>query len=371
MNQYIYKLGHCEELAVAEFSSLCKKAKINIKYGWLISDTEINVNISGGLVYSGDIVDQITIDENTKENLFNSLYEYITANVADLKKLGISISKEYAKDVLPLAKKAGSKKINVLMDKKPNYGNWKGLKNWILVEKIDNRLLVIKLTSYSDQQFWTQLDSFLPNSDMKRGIINLKLARSLLNLTDNKKVYDPLCGLGRLAVAGIDIKDSFVLSDLDDSCLQDCEKNVEYAKSFWSRKKDFKGDVKYVTFAQDARMLDEVPQDLSRCSIVTEGYLGYRFSTSPSRQEIERELEIQQKMWRDILNSCKEKNIKEVVFCLPYYQKKGANTLPEFIDELAEEIGYKLVRFSGETHILYSREKTNVGHYIVKAILQK
>jgi hypothetical protein len=371
MHQYIYKLGHCEDLAVAEAASLFPKAKQVIKYGWLFSDTEINVNITGSLVYGGIIVDKIGINDDTKENLFNSLYEYIVENVVELKKLGVSISKEYSKDILQLAKKAGSKKINILMDKKPNYGNWKGLKNWILIEKIDNDLLIIKLTSYSDQQFWTQIDSFLPHSDMKRGIINLKLARSLLNLTDNKKIYDPLCGLGRLAVAGIDIKESFVLSDVDDSCLQDCEKNIEYSKSFWARKKAFKGDVKYVVFPQDARRLDEVPQDLSRCSIVTEGYLGYRFSSSPSRQEIERELEIQEKMWRDILTSCKEKDIKEVVFCLPYYQKKNANTLPEFIDELAEETGYKLARFVGKSYILYSREKTNVGHYIVKAVLQK
>jgi hypothetical protein len=371
MYQYIYKLGHCEDLAVAEFASLFPKAKQVIKYGWLFSDTDMNVNITGSLVYNGIIVDKVAINDDLKENLINSLYEYISKNVADLKKMGISINKDYAKDILQVAKKAGSKKVNILLDKKPNYGNWKGLKNWILVEKIDNELIIIKLTSYSDQQFWTQIDTFLPHSDMKRGIINLKLARSLLNLTANKKIYDPLCGMGRLAVAGIDLKDSFVLSDVDDSCLQECEKNVIYSKSFWARKKAFKGDVKHVVFAQDARMLDEVEQDLSRCSVVTEGYLGYRFSTSPSRQEIEREIEIQEKMWRDILGSCREKGIKEVIFCLPYYQKKNANTLPEFIDELAEETGYKLARFIGKSYILYSREKTNVGHYIVKAVLQK
>jgi tRNA G10 N-methylase Trm11 len=370
MYQYIYKLGHCEDLAVAEFSSLNKKTKYEVVNGWLKSNSDMNVNVSGSLVYGGVIIEEIAIDASSKDMIFNCLYEYITENVDELKKLGIAISKEYAKDILPLAKKAGSKKINVLIDKKPNYGNWKGLKNWILVEKISNKIVVMKLTSYSDQQFWTQIDTFLPHSDMKRGIINLKLARSLLNLTENTKVYDPLCGLGRLAVAGVDIKDSFVLSDIDESCLQECEKNVKYAESFWARKKGFKGEVKSVVFAQDARRINEVPQDLSRCSIVTEGYLGYRFGSSPSRQEIERELELQEKIWLDVLKSSAEKRIKEVIFCLPYYQKSGGNTLPTFIDELADTEGYRLEKFNGQTYILYSREKTNVGHYIVKAILK-
>ena len=371
MYQFIYKLGHCQELAIAEFVSLYPKAKYIATSGWLYTDSALNANITGSLVYGGDIVDELAVTSETKEQLFDILESYISTNVEDLKKLGISIPKLYAKDVLPLAKKAGSKKINVLIDKKPNYGNWKGLKNWILIDQIGKKLTIIKLTSYSDQQFWTQIDSFLPHNDMKRGIINLKLARSLLNLTQSSKIYDPLCGLGRLAVAGIDRKDSYVLSDMDETCLADCEKNIEYAKSFWSRKKQYDGDTKYVVFAQDARALDEVPQDLSRCTVVTEGYLGYRFSNSPSRQEIEREFEIQEKMWTDILQSCHNKGIKEIIFCLPFYQKKDENTLPEFIDELVDKIGYRLQKFEDQSYILYSREKTNVGHYIVKAILKK
>jgi hypothetical protein len=366
MYQNIYKLGHCEPLALAEFAVLSRNADYDTLDGWLTSDFEIDVNATGSLVYGGKIVGHYDAKsvKADQEELLNVLYEYIQPNAEKLKKLGISVPYELSANILNLAKKAGSKKINVLTGKKPNIGNWKGLKNWIIAEYIGGKVVVFHVTSYADQEFWSKLDTILPVSDMRRGIINLKLARSLLNLSTNTKIYDPFCGNGRVAIAGMDTKKTFWLSDLDDDCLPSVEENTKFAERYWIRKVREQKPPNFKIFQQDARDIRQSHEEFEGFSIVTEGYLGHNFSATPTTEQIKIEYEKQEKMWHDVIQSCDEKKIDEIVFCLPCYAKSS----PRFIKELAESFDYRLVTFGGKDGIVYSRKDSFVGHYICKIV---
>jgi hypothetical protein len=371
MLPYIYRLGHCRDLAIAEYTTLTKDTNISIHGSWLFSSTKIDTNTSGSLVFGGEVIAKIPKNEQTREEIINTLYEYIVANSADLKKLGISVPLDYSKNLLDLAKKAGAKKINIIKDQLPNYGHKKSVKNWIVITEIANELVIFKILSYADQQFWSEIDERLPGNDMRRGMINLKLARSLVNLVYSKSIYDPFCGVGRVAVAAYDKDKEWLLSDIDESCLADCQENIDQAKYLWRIRKQFETDKNIEIFEQDVKEIDGLNQSLSEVAIVTEGYLGVNYGRELNDEEIAREFDLQTELWTKTLKASKNKKISQLVFCLPYYIRKDADILPLWIKEVAHSTGYKMENLNEKGMVLYRRDNTKVGHAIVKLTLGK
>jgi hypothetical protein len=359
MYRYMYRLGHCPELGVAEYSQTY--SDFEVQGGWLLSNDALDVDMAGSLVYRVCIID--TLDSRDGHDVYQSLYDYLHANSADLKKIGTAVPHRFSRDILKLAKEAGCKKVNVLKDQLPNFGHWKGLKNWVLVFEHGEKIIIGRIESYSNQEFWSYLDSHLPVADMRRGMINLKLARSMLNLTDNQYIFDPFCGVGRVAVAGLD-RSCFFLSDRDETCLDDCEKNTNYAKVFW------KSESEVQIQAHDAREITHIHEDLSKYTVVTEGYLGTNFSTKPHQEQIQKELENQKYMWVAVLKECKQKGIREVIACLPFYRVERGVKFTS-VQEIGQEAGYMVEKLANRDGVLYARKDSLVGHYVVKWVLKK
>jgi tRNA G10 N-methylase Trm11 len=380
MYQFFYKTGHCKPLSVAEFLAISNLTEQDIKISnnqeYIFSNKKINVERSGGLVFGGVIL--YTIQDFSTEKT-EELWEVLTDTIeigrmnGKFKKLGIAGQASLLGNILPVLKKAGSKKINLLKDQTPNFGHWKSTNDWILLIKNGKDLLVVEITSYADQELWAKLDVKLPHGDMKRGIINLKLARSLLNLTDKTTIWDPFGGQGRVLCGGLDLKQKFYISDIDEVCVPDVKGNVEYTNEIFSKKykqiatleDNFTLDAQQLN---DTYFIDEMNRagTISEMAIVTEGTLGYNFSATATEKDAEQQLNLIKKIWKNTISQAHKSNIEELVFCLPFYKFKRKQIIPDFLDELIKDTDYKFTQFQKNRFILYSRDKTYVGHCIIK-----
>ena len=372
--EFFYRLGHCRDLAVAELESLTNNSQITLADNWLITESNINVNKTGSLVFGGIILGKLpNYLQNKDKKSFNSfLEEYLVLEneIHEIKKVGIALPVSLSNNVISIAKKAKFKKINVLKDKMPNFGNWRGIKSWYIVFFVKNDLVLGKIDTYFDQQFFARLDMKLPVTDMRRGQINLKLARSLVNLNSQKSIWDPFCGVGRITAASMNLKKQFINSDLDEKAIQDTETNLQFNKEYWQTK--IKRPVAIEpAFQLDAREINKVNLkniNLNHVGISTEGFLGHNFNKLPTTIEKDTEWEKIERIWVDTLQSSEKVGIPEIVFCIPFYQNKSQKFLPEFLGELTKKTNYELAIFpNNKNYILYSRADSFVGHMILKA----
>jgi hypothetical protein len=362
----IYRLGHCTELAIEEFKCLTGGGKIEVVDQWLFSDQVIDTNISGSVVFGGEILQKYNKSELKIEILHEFLSQYIQSNKETVKKIGISLPTKFSKNFLGVAKKAGAKKINIIKDQLPNYGHKKSVKNWLVITEIQHDVVVFSINSYSDQQFWSELDQKLPNNDMKRGIINIKLARSLVNLTKNSKLIDPFNGVGRLAISSLDKQKIWRLSDIDKVCEEQTMTNLEAANYLWKIKKNIITQDTITISTFDAKKISELEIDLSDFSVVTEGFLGFNPGRMLRDNEIKNEYDKLKDLWTQVLQSCQTKGIKEIIFCLPFYNITKKPITPDWIFEIAEQTNYNVNDLNGKKMILYKRAETKVGHAIIK-----
>ena len=376
--QYFFKTGHCRDLSHAEFATLTGgELPDNYTKDFIFSNKRLNIARTGSLVFGGVILYTIPDYDSSKQA---ELHEVLTDSITiarlngKFKKLGITGPGKYLNGLLPLAKEAGAKKVNILKEQLPNFGHWKSTNDWLLLIPQGKDLHVAEITAYADQQFWAQMDMRLPHGDMQRGIINLKLARALLNLTDKKTVWDPFCGQGRVVCAGLDLKHKFYATDKDEVCVPDVQANVEYATQQLSKRHKKLGTLED-TFALDARELTDtyfLPQmnrahTLSDLAIVTEGTLGHNFTAHPTEKDARQELVQIKKLWQTTLQQAHEAHISELIFCLPFYNFKRKKIVPEFLDELLEGTDYKYTQLAAkQNYILYTREKSHVGHMVLK-----
>lgn len=384
MTKYFYKLGHCQDLAIEEYYQFSGETDFKIDSGWLLGNTHLNVNLTGSLVFNGQVLamhDKFD-EDGLVESLEQVLRDFQENTESSGKKIGLVLPKKYQNLGLNFAKKAGFKKVNVT-SKLPNFGSWKSTKNWILLFEFDNKFYFGKILSFSNQEFWSTLDLGLPQGDIEQGIMNLKLGRSLLNLTKKRHIWDPFCGQGRLVAAGFDQKDAYVATDLLETAPEQVKLNYEKAQKIWNWGHKFLQTPVFVspilqTAQLDARNLSEVDYDMlgkvPQLAIVTEGHLGKNFQSTPSVAEIQAELTKVFDMWKDVLRSADKLKIPEVVFCLPLYLRSKENgdkwIWPKFEDKLIVGTNYKLQKFvNGKTNILYAREQGFVGHLILKVAL--
>lgn len=374
--EYFYKTGHCRPLSLAEFSALTKETTPFHDKDFIFSARRLNVERTGSLVFGGVVLYRITDYDATK---LPELHEVLADSIAlgraneKFKKLGIAGPAKYFGGMLEIAKQAGAKKVNLLKDQLPNFGHWKSTNDWLVLLPQGKDLLLGEITSYTDQQFFARLDQGLPHGDMQRGIINLKLARALLNLTERSTIWDPFCGQGRVVCAGLDLKREFFASDKDVVCLPDTKANVAFAKERFSKRVKKIGTLRDA-FVLDAANLDraEFFEEISNpkeLAIVTEGTLGLNVQTKLTETVAREELAKLKTLWKQVLQSAAQAGITELVFCLPWYNFKKQKILPDFVEEISASTDYEIVSLTPhQSCILYAREKTQVGHCIYKLI---
>ena len=332
--KFAYKIGHNLELSINEFDSLTKDLDFTNNNNYIFSNHDLDINTTGSIVFKA------IIHRGYPETL--------------PKKIGF-VSKGSKGYIMNKLKALGAKKIN-LTDQLPNIGQIKYVKNWF----IDYGKEVFEIVQYYDQELWSKIDMNLPSKDMKRGIINLKLARSMNNLTDYKKIYDPFAGLGRNAIASFDSDKHFILSDNDQTTEELMNKNIAYIKKYencnFNVEKIFIRDAQYIN--------SEFEEDFA---IVTEGYLTDSANAILYQNQIEKRMYEIKDFWLETLkNWSRLENLKEVVLTLPFFITKEEDFFWDIEKDLPE--AWSLAVFKNSNYIFYKRKETRIGHMIIKLI---
>jgi len=409
MSTFFYQLGHCKDLSLAELSqNITLSGETKIQANYLLAQDYLPAHQFGSIPFSGIVLDEfLAIDFNldifiqilqkkflkTDFNFPQSLHN-LTSGSSKSKKIGLSIldlkmNFRIQQKWLQTLKKIGFKKVAIIQNT-PNYGHFKQQKNWIIIQKIQNKILVGYILDYFDQQFWAQLDSKMPKLDMDRGIINLKLGRSLLNFSKTKNIWDPLAGQGRILIAGKDFEKQFVASDSDMTVLPELNKNWKWADYFFPRKIQYQEKVlpasklqaSFVWNISDNENLKLVKNELQNLeqipSIVTEGFLGTNYQNSINPKLFQTEFETISKLWQKAFVNFAELEIPEIIFCLPYLVKSNKQEIwyLQSLENILSDTDYQTVNLANfkqqrQSFILYAREKTHIGHQIWKVKKRK
>ena len=361
--KYFYLLGHCPDLSEAEYLRVTGDTNYERLGDYLISDTIIDVNLTGSLVMSGEIIGT----SQKPAELIEQIEVYLSEN--KVREIGLNIN-QISKNQLYEVVKNFCKRVNII-NIIPNFGHWKSTNNWLITIFTNKSLYLVRLNSYSDQGFWNTLDTSIPCLDMSRGIINLKLGRSLLNLTKSQTIWDPFVGQGRIPIAGVDIKSKFLSSDMDESVMKDLEKNYKFANHFWSRQRLNKIVTEKIAEIEPPFVCDVTEFNnsqnlyLTEVSIATEGFLGKNFKSQPDERDVKMQSKVVSEMWIKFFENIKDSPIIELVGCLPFYPNFE---LPNY-DFLTKLEGFEQVELlPGMKFIEYSRAKTFVGHLIFKVV---
>jgi hypothetical protein len=331
---FAYKIGHNLELAKNEFNYLSDNSEYELDGDYILTDFDFDISKCGSMIFKAKIHKELTqlpkkigYVTNTPANRHSSLIKYL--------------------------KNLGAKKI-LISAKEPNYGQVKYVGNWF----IHCKEYFLEVVQFFDQELWARIDMSLPGKDMKKGIINLKLARSMANFTNQNNICDPFAGLGRNAVAIWDKDKNFQLSDIDPVCELAIQQNIKYV----SRKIPSQSKVLSIATLDAKDIVNGFGSDFS---IVTEGFLTDAANYFLSLKEASERMEGVKNTWKEIFhNWAKIDGLKEVVFCLPFFITRSEDVFWDVVRDLPKE--FKIVPFINSEYIFYKRKDTRIGHMIVK-----
>jgi hypothetical protein len=382
---YIYRVGHCPQLSAAEFQSLSGEQPEWVGKNFIVSKNKLAIAASGSLVWRAWIGRTSEVDkkEDWLEELTEWLRELNQGSNSPLKKVGLvwqSAWKIGEKEIIQALKAGGGKKINPLKSgQDPTFGNWSHTPNWLLAWEFQGETWWGQIEDFSNQEFWSQLDENLPAGEMSRGLMNLKLGRSLLNLSRSRWVWDPFVGSGRTLLSGLDRKEKMGGSDVSEEAVRQSQQNWEYAQTMFHTEKVLRLEQGAATELSQWLVeegatnescqvkLHSPGRPYSKWALVTEGYLGKNFTKKPDYQAAQYQLREVYELWRRVLTEAEQVGVTEIVGCLPSYRNHPQLTEVEQI--LPKQSQYKLVTWPhGETSILYRRRQTITGHLIWKVV---
>jgi hypothetical protein len=376
--KYSYCLGHqpivgCAEI-VTTYGVHQNDFQLSNNGHFLYADTQFDIRPLGSVRYVSEC-----IYRGSEAAVLDSLQQYIVQN-SPVKKVGVITSQNNQKPIIKLLKPGVKSLTFIDSEGKFTYGHWKATKQWYVIRDSKE---IWKIIDVFDQQFWAELDTSLPHSDMSRGIINLKLARTLGSFSEATTVWDPFCGFGRVVVANLDRGQKWYASDIDD-LTKEVSGNLNKARYLFGIDKVSVSEVPNEhIFVSDAEKFNNLPEDLktSGLAVVTEGFLGKNFTSFPNKKEIIEQLTFLELLWGKVLRNSRELGINELVFCLPFYNVpkkidmsdedglyivKNNLVIPTFYVDLALKNSYSVENLSKMPYLLYTRPQSFVGHCIVK-----
>lgn len=149
-------------------------------------------------------------------------------------------------------------------------------------------LMYVALTeAHQDIEWYSKRDIGRPARDMRVGMMPIKLSQMLLNIAmvpGGGRILDPFCGLGTLIQEGVLMGYEMIGSDLSSEMVTATNNNMQWLSSHFSSSHKLPGA--YSCFQSDARVIVRHVSG-SVDAIVTEGYLGPLFSSSPTLLDIE------------------------------------------------------------------------------------
>lgn len=369
MHQYLYKLGHQPYVSVLELKQFINPEG-SLKAGELgkfaLSNDCVEIDKLGGTIARLRVVEST---EDLETNYLKFLTQGVEKELKNSKtnKIGIFSNAVLRSHKTILAcKELGAKKINVLSQNTfPSIGHVKSALTWFGLLRTKTQLLVCVIEEYSDQETWQALDRKIPHNDMKRGIMNLKLSKILMNLTDDEVIWDPFCGLARTLIGGIQTKKELIGSDRDGFILNDAHENYNKAFEILNNRDDKPEKPLIKLFAHDVtKVIDYQLLPKDGFSIVTEGYLGPGLNKLPDDQLRYTLNQETVRLWTAFFEKLANTNVRDIVFCIPAYKdKRMYHVNHNFLDKLDELLPtHERVNHYQD---IYARDTATVGHQIL------
>lgn len=353
---FFYRLGHVPALSLAELSLHHLEYSI-LDSHFVSSLHDLNIQNMGSIAWKAE-----TIEDG---DFLEAVCKYLTKTEKRKKFVGIALpnganSTKYIKKL----KEAGAKKIAFLQGQ-PTIGDWKRNNMIFVSHAFEDVLYNMLILDYFDQDKWAKLENALPATDMKRGQINLKLARTLRNFTTSKSLFDPFCGIGRNAVACLDTIEEILLSDKDPQAISDSRKNCAFAQERLGT------NVNMSFFIADAKTFS--PSAPTETTIVSEGWLGTNTQLHPTLQASESSAQEVLKLYQQCFTHWNTIGIPEIILCAPFYPSFATLTraIENSIIQIVEESGYSLKQLVTSPFIHYARPQSYVGHLIFKAVTKQ
>ncbi|MBP6921394.1 hypothetical protein KBB89_02510 [Candidatus Gracilibacteria bacterium] len=201
------------------------------------------------------------------------------------------------------------------------------------------------------------------------GMMPPKIAQIMLNLGTkgerNLTIWDPFCGLGTTLIEAYNSGFSKMIgSDLDSKMAEVTKKNMEQQKQ--------SSEMQIETFTLDAKTIDTHVLK-GPTAVITEGMLGRNFTSSTiTQQDAFQERKILTELYVGFLSSSyKNNHIKNMVFCLPFWNI-GKETL--FMPEmplLSKEWSVDSLCLKGKRYLIHMRPGQCVGREIIILNRQK
>lgn len=234
----------------------------------------------------------------------------------------------------------------------------------------------IELVLYADKAWftiaetiWIQDIESYSQRDMDRdrsmtvGMMPPKIAQIMINLATkwekNLVIWDPFCGLGTTLIEALHGGFSQLRwSDLETKMVETTKKNIESQK-IWAQ-----ADIE--TFALNAMQLDTyiAPENTV---IVTEWMLGKNFTPQTITQQLAfQERKALTELYTGFLSSAyKNKNIKNMCFCLPFWNIGNETLYMPEIGALSRDWNIENLCIKGKRYLFHMRPGQCVGREII------
>jgi tRNA G10 N-methylase Trm11 len=372
---YILELGRNIELSVAEIISVYgAECLVSIHSEYLVIETDENVDIDklGGVVSVYKIATEVEGFLEEKD-----MINFVVNNL-ESKHIGIEsnfLSKSIIDNVLKRSKgvlKSKGKSVRFLMNTKTatilGSGFLKGKVEVYGFFRFAGKVFVAALEGVQNIDAYSGRDFKKPYRDAKLGMLPPKLARTMINLAGEGKVYDPFCGTGTVLMEALVDKRQVLGSDIQQQNIFGTKENLDWLESrFGTNNSDAE------VFVADARKISRSDFDV----VVTEGYLGKPKKGNESLIELRDEMQEIEDLYVDFLESLKNAVEKEVivVVSVPVFVSNTKRIYCENLVEKLNSLGYSVsalipngnkLELEAQDSFLYKRKDQKVFRQIFR-----
>lgn len=342
--KYFFVPGRISDLAVAELKALTAGYFNNfsieqVSENLFLVDTNLSeqemvrlFNRLGAYVKFGRIIDLDTVlDDFSERNkvVFGVSVEEDLAGNWNAKRI-----KELSEQI-----KAGLKERGVsaryILPRQLSLNAGQIIKNKLLDKGFELVLFNTKKGSYygvtievQDVDLFSLIDYGKPQTNKKMGVLPVKLARVLVNLTglkEGKTIWDPFCGSGTIPLTALISGLNVVASDIDSQAVEDTNNNIA-----WLGEQGVVGNVKYNTFVMDITKPEgKLLKDLRNTDIdgiVCEPFMGppqYKpLSPAKANELLQMVSDLYTSLF-EVLKETKKRNVAVVLIVPSFKTRKG------------------------------------------------
>ena len=381
MNNYLFVLGRHTGLSCAELSHFCDEVFFDPDKALLIGENlkfenprniprdqhQLFLDRLGGLIRYGEILGEFP----SKSDLLKYIFREIEKS--EKLKVGFSVfggGKNLLSEII-YATKDHFEKIRIENHQGKNLTSGQIFERKMLqkaqefiVWQNGNTFLLAKTIANQNLRNYTLRDRQKKFRDAHMGMLPPKLAQILINLIkpafEKNIIWDPFCGSGTVNIEAAIMGYETLGSDLNPEFVKKSAENFVQMSEKFRYESDgaqfFPHDAKdaFPTLAKDATV------------IVTEGFLGYNFTKSPTEMEIKRNADLVLGIWKKFFKQLEKSSVTQISGCLPAWNagRKRHSIIEPFL-VMARQSGFDLVEISPtDKTYFYERDKTFVSREI-------